>query len=72
MTSFRQSNQSNRTSTQALQKTSKTRRNMGLALASLLFAVTSNSVDKYRLMPSVEYEANEFTTRPNLRHSPHK
>ena len=36
MTSFRQSNQSNRTDTQALQKPSKARRNMGLALASLL------------------------------------
>ena len=37
MTSFRHSNQSSRTATQALLKPSKVRRNMGLALASLLF-----------------------------------
>lgn len=57
MTSFRQSNQSNRTSTQALQKTSKTRRNMGLALASLLFVGTG-------ILLSQQAHAQNYPTRP--------
>ena len=57
MTSFRQSNQSNRTSTQALQKTSKTRRNMGLALASLLFVGTG-------IFLSQQAHAQNYPTRP--------
>ena len=57
MTSFRQSNQSNRTSTQALQKTSKTRRNMGLALASLLFMGTG-------IFLSQQAHAQNYPTRP--------
>jgi tripartite-type tricarboxylate transporter receptor subunit TctC len=57
MTSFRKSNQSNRTSTQALQKTSKTRRNMGLALASLLFVGTG-------IFLSQQAHAQNYPTRP--------
>ena len=57
MTSFRQSNQTNRTSTQALQKTSKTRRNMGLALASLLFVGTG-------IFLSQQAHAQNYPTRP--------
>jgi tripartite-type tricarboxylate transporter receptor subunit TctC len=57
MTSIRQSNQSNRTSTQALQKTSKTRRNMGLALASLLFVGTG-------IFLSQQAHAQNYPTRP--------
>ena len=57
MTSFRQSNQSNRTSTQALQKTSKTRRNMGLALASLLFVGAG-------IFLSQQAHAQNYPTRP--------
>ena len=57
MTSFRQSNQSNRTSTQALQKTSKTRRNMGLALASLLFVGAG-------IILSQQAHAQNYPTRP--------
>ena len=57
MTSFRQSNQSNRTSTQALQKTSQTRRNMGLALASLLFMGTG-------IFLSQQAHAQNYPTRP--------
>ena len=57
MTSFRQSNQSNRTSTQALQKTSKTRRKMGLALASLLFVGTG-------IFLSQQAHAQNYPTRP--------
>ncbi len=57
MTSFRQSNQSNRTSTQALQKTSKTRRNMGLALAGLLFVGTG-------IFLSQQAHAQNYPTRP--------
>jgi tripartite-type tricarboxylate transporter receptor subunit TctC len=57
MTSFRQSNQSNRTSTQALQKTSKTRRNMGLALASLMFVGTG-------IFLSQQAHAQNYPTRP--------
>lgn len=57
MTSFRQSNQSNRTSTQALQKTSKTRRNMGLALASLLFVGAG-------ILLSQQAHAQNYPTRP--------
>jgi hypothetical protein len=57
MTSFRQSNQSNRTSTQALQKTSKTRRNMGLALASLLFVGAG-------IFLSQQAHAQNYLTRP--------
>jgi len=57
MTSIRQSNQSNRTSTQALQKTSKTRRNMGLALASLLFVGAG-------IFLSQQAHAQNYPTRP--------
>ena len=57
MTSIRQSNQSNRTSTQALQKTSKTRRNMGLALASLLFVGAG-------ILLSQQAHAQNYPTRP--------
>ena len=57
MTSFRQSNQSNRTSTQALQKTSKTRRNMGLALATLLLMGTG-------IFLSQQAHAQNYPTRP--------
>jgi tripartite-type tricarboxylate transporter receptor subunit TctC len=57
MTSFRQSNQSNRTSTQALQKTSKTRRNLGLALASLLFVGAG-------IFLSQQAHAQNYPTRP--------
>ncbi len=57
MTSFRQSNQTNRTSTQALQKTSKTRRNMGLALASLLFVGAG-------IFLSQQAHAQNYPTRP--------
>ena len=57
MSSFRQSNQSNRTSTQALQKTSKTRRNMGLALASLLFVGAG-------IFLSQQAHAQNYPTRP--------
>ncbi len=57
MTSFRQSNQSNRTSTQALQKTSKTRRNMGLVFASLLFVGTG-------IFLSQQAHAQYYPTRP--------
>ena len=57
MTSFRQSNQTNRTSTQALQKTSNTRRNMGLALASLLFVGTG-------IFLSQQAHAQNYPTRP--------
>ena len=57
MTAFRQSNQSNRTSTQALQKTSKTRRNMGLALASLLFVGAG-------IFLSQQAHAQNYPTRP--------
>ena len=57
MTSFRQSTQANRTSTQALQKTSHTRRNMGLALASLLFMGTG-------IFLSQQAHAQNYPTRP--------
>ena len=57
MTSFRQSNQSNRTSTQALQKNSKTRRNMGLVFASLLFVGTG-------IFLSQQAHAQYYPTRP--------
>jgi len=57
MTSFRQSTQANRTSTQALQKTSQTRRNMGLALASLLFMGTG-------IFLSQQAHAQNYPTRP--------
>jgi tripartite-type tricarboxylate transporter receptor subunit TctC len=57
MTSFRQSNQTSQTSTQALQKTSKTRRNMGLALASLLFVGTG-------IFLSQQAHAQNYPTRP--------
>ena len=57
MTSFRQSTQANRTSTQALQKTSQTRRNMGLALASLLLMGTG-------IFLSQQAHAQNYPTRP--------
>jgi len=57
MTSFRQSTQANRTSTQALQKTSHTRRKMGLALASLLFMGTG-------IFLSQQAHAQNYPTRP--------
>jgi len=57
MTSFRQSNQTSQTSTQALQKTSKTRRNMGLALASLLFVGAG-------IFLSQQAHAQNYPTRP--------
>ena len=57
MTSFRQSTQANRTSTQALQKTSQTRRNMGLALASLLFIGTG-------IFLSQQAHAQNYPARP--------
>lgn len=57
MTSFRQSTQANRTSTQALQKTSQTRRNMWLALASLLFIGTG-------IFLSQQAHAQNYPTRP--------
>ena len=57
MTSFRQSTQANRTSTQALQKTSQTRRNMWLALASLLFIGTG-------IFLSQQAHAQNYPARP--------
>jgi tripartite-type tricarboxylate transporter receptor subunit TctC len=57
MTSFRQSTQANRTATQALQKTSHTRRNMGLALATLLLMGTG-------IFLSQQAHAQNYPTRP--------
>ena len=57
MTSFRQSTQANRTSTQALQKTSQTRRKMGLALASLLLMGTG-------IFLSQQAHAQNYPNRP--------
>jgi tripartite-type tricarboxylate transporter receptor subunit TctC len=57
MTSFRQSTQANRTATQALQKTSQTRRNMGLALATLLLMGTG-------IFLSQQAHAQNYPTRP--------
>jgi len=57
MTTFRQSNQSNRTATQAIEKPSKARRNMGLALASLLFVGTG-------IFLSQQAHAQNYPNRP--------
>ena len=57
MTSFRHSNQSSRTATQALLKPSKVRRNMGLALASLLFVGTG-------IFLSQQAHAQNYPNRP--------